>query len=565
MLRELSVQNLALIEDARIELQPGYCAWTGETGAGKSLLLTAVGLVLGGKATPDLIRAGRTEARASAVFDVSDPGLSADVEAILGGPVDDGTLILTRRVASNGRGAAHANGVPVPVATLRALGSRLIDIHGQHETRTLLDPDGQRALLDAYGNTEGLLATFRDLRTRFLALRDRRAALLRDAQNRDRERALLQFELDELTAAEPRVGEAAELTQEVHRLASAGQIRAAAQEGYSTLYESDRSMQGMADKVARRLAGLASLVPEFADAAAELERIADETREIAYSLRRIAQSRDDDPGRIEEAEGRLATYRRLASRFRCDPDELPARLQTTADRLAHLDRDETDLLALDGPIAAAWADLRAAASALTAARTKASKALSRAVQVQLKALGMPEARITCPIVTDDWADEPSNSSIADHGADRVEFLFAANPGVEARPLRKTASGGELSRVMLAAKTALAGVDRTPTLIFDEIDTGVGGRLGSALGRSLAELARHHQVICVTHLPQMASFASHQWIIRKQTERGQTWTTIAPLDDNDRVAEIAAMLRGDSAAEGTRQEALSMLLEARGAL
>ena len=562
MLRELSVQNLALIEDARIDLRPGYCSWTGETGAGKSLLLTALGLVLGGKASADLVRDGRDEARAAVAVDLGDPTLRADLEAILGGPVDDDHLILTRRVAASGRTSAHANGLPVPIATLRALGERLIDIHGQHESRALLDPDRQRHLLDAFGGAEPALASYKKARTAHAGLLDRRRALVRDAEARERERALLTFEAEELAAAAPRTGEHDDLAREAHRLANAEQVRTAAQSGYAVLYESDRSAQGLLEKIARSLAPLADAVPEFADAGADLERLADEVREIAYALRRFGQAWDDDPERLEEVETRLATYRRLAGRYRCTPDELAARLDATIGKLAALDIAAADLAALDAPLAAAWDEVQQAGKALTAARRKASQGFARAVQAHLKALGLGEARLTVDLATADPAADPGAGHAPEAGFDRVEVLFAPNVGEPAKPLRKAASGGELSRVMLAVKTALAAADRVPTLVFDEIDTGVGGRLGAGIGRKLAELAQHHQVICVTHLPQVASYADHQWIIRKRTEAGRTRTTIEPLDEPGRVAEIAAMLRGDSATDGTRQEAVLMLAEAR---
>ncbi len=563
MIRELSVQNLALIEDARIDLRAGYCAWTGETGAGKSLLLTALGLVLGGKASSDLVRLGKDEARAAAVFDVSDPALRADLEATLGGPIDDDQLILTRRISSQGRSASHANGLPVTVATLKALGERLIDIHGQHESRALLDPDRQRTLLDAFGSVEPVLEAYREAREAHASLLGRRKALLRDAETRERERALLAFERDELAAADPRPGEHDDLAREAHRLANAEAVRSASLDGFGLLYESDGSAQGVLGKVARMLAPLADSVPEFADAAADLGRLADEVREVAYALRRFGQGWDDDPSRLDEVEGRLATYRRLASRFRCSPDDLAGRLDETRAKLAAIEGDAANLEALDAPLAAAWAEVRRCASALTIARKKASQAFAKAVRSQLKGLGLDQARLTVEVETDPLGDDPTAAVGPERGPDRVEIVFAPNPGEAPRPLRKIASGGEMSRVMLAVKTALAEADRVPTLVFDEIDTGVGGRLGAALGRKLAELAKHHQVICVTHLPQMASFADHQWIIRKKTDRGRTRTTITPLGTEERVEEIAAMLRGDSAAEGTRQEALSMLMEARG--
>ncbi len=562
MLRELSVQNLALIEDARIDLRAGYCSWTGETGAGKSLLLTALGLVLGGKASSDLIRTGKDEARVAVAVDLTDPDLRADLEAILGGPIDDDHLILTRRVAASGRTSAHANGLPVPVSTLKALGERLIDIHGQHETRALLDPDRQRNLLDAFGGIQLALTAFQEARATHKTLLDRRQSLIRAAADRERDRALLVFEAEELTAAAPVVGEHDDLAREAHRLGNAEQVRTAAQTGFTLLYESERSAQGLLAKVARSLAPLADSIPEFADASADLERIADETREIAYALRRFGQDWDDDPDRLEDVETRLATYRRLATRYRCQPDELAARLAESATKLAALETASADLAALDAPIALAWDEVARTGVLLSTARQKVCERFARAVGGHLKALGLGDAHFHVDLTSTPPGADPGLAAAPDSGFDRVEIQFAPNVGELSKPLRKVASGGELSRVMLAVKLALATADRVPTLIFDEIDTGVGGRLGAAIGRKLAELAQHHQVICVTHLPQVASYADHQWIIRKTTDRGRTKTTITSLDESGRVDEIAAMLRGDSATDGTRQEAVLMLAEGR---
>jgi DNA repair protein RecN (Recombination protein N) len=569
VLRELSVQNLALIEDVHVELQDGYCAWTGETGAGKSLLLTALGLVLGGKASTDLVRAGKAEARAAAVFEVTEPAVRDEVEAILGGALDDDRLILTRRIsaqgAGHGRGSAQANGLPVTLATLQALGARLIDIHGQHEGRALLDPDFQRALLDDHGGLAlaRALDAYRRRRAEHEALRRRRLALFQQAQDRQRERALLEFERDLLATTDPERGEVVELTREALRLANAEQLRAAAAQGYSLLYEADGSAQGLLEKVARALAPLAVSVPELAESAAILDRLADETREVAYGLRQLGRTWDDDPERLEEVEARLALYRRLAARFHCAPDELAEKRDEVEARLAALDRDESDLRGLDAPLAQAWSALVQAAEDLSAGRRTTAKAFARAIRSRLKPLGLPGARLDVAIETTALDDDPTAGPTPEAGADRVELVFSANPGEAPRALRKVASGGELSRVTLAVKTVLAAVDRVPTLVFDEIDAGVGGRLGAVLGKTLAELARHHQVICVTHLPQMASYARRQWVIRKQVARGRTRTTITALDDAGRVAELAAMLRGESAEEGTRQEAKAMLLEAQG--
>jgi DNA repair protein RecN (Recombination protein N) len=565
VLRELSVQNLALIEDVHVELEEGYCAWTGETGAGKSLLLTALGLILGGKASAELIRSGKPEARAAAVFEVTDPSLRAEIESILGGGdmLEDDALIVTRRISAQGRGGATVNAMPVPVATLQKLGERLVDIHGQHEGRALMDADRQRGLLDDYGGLGDRVGAYRAARQAHEALRRKRQELIDSAEARRRERALLEFERDELAAADPRRGEHDELTREAHRLSSADQLRTAAAEGYALLYEADRSAQGILKRVARTLEPLARAVPELAEASATLERLADEAREVAFGLRDLSENWDNDPSRLEDVEARLALYRRLAARFHCTPDELGDRRDATETQLAALEKDDADLLALDAPLAEAWTALKRAAAALTVARRKVAKEFGKSIQGRLKALGLEGARLTVEVEVRELGSDSTAPAPPDSGADRVEMLFSANPGEEPRPLRKIASGGELSRVTLAAKAVLAAVDRVPTLVFDEIDTGVGGRLGSALGKTLAELGRHHQVICVTHLPQMASYARRQWVIRKQVERGRSRTSISPLDEEQRVAELAAMLRGDSAAEGTRKEAIAMLAEAQG--
>ncbi len=562
MLRELSVQNFATIEDARVEFESGLVAWTGQTGAGKSLLLTALGLVLGGKASADVVRAGKADARASAVFDVSELAVREDVEAILGGPLDDGELILTRRVAAQGRSQSHANGLPVTASMLRQLGARLVEIHGQMEGRTLLEPEQQRALLDAHGGHGTLVSEYGQAREVFERLRHRRQELAEASDRRRRERELLGFERDELVAADPRPGEYAELARDAHRIAHAAEFRTAAVQGYELLYEEDGSVQERLGRVARRLGPLAEGEAELGIIAVELERMAEQTRELARQLRQYARDVDDDPEKLEEIETRLALYRKLAGRFHCAPDELPERRREIEAQLGELERDETDLAALDGPIRDAWQVLRAAGAALSEARRDAGRRLAAVIQKPLVALQLAKARVEVAVTTRELSDTPGPIAPAEHGLDDVEFLFAPNPGEPQRPLRKIASGGELARVALAIKTVLADVDRVPTLILDEADTGVGGRLGPVLGRMLQTIARDRQVVCVTHLPQVASYADHHWVIHKAVEGERTQTTIRRLEDAERIAELAAMLRGEAAGESTRREARSMLAAAR---
>ncbi len=563
MLRELSVHNLALIEDAHVALMPGYCAWTGETGAGKSLLLTALALVLGGKASSSLIRQGCADAQASAVFALRPGAVRLRVEACLGFALDNETLTLARKLLTSGKSQATANGRPVAAATLKQLKSILVDIHGQYEGRDLLDPDHQRTALDDYAGIAQELAAYRTAREGFEVLRKRKRSLIEAAERREREKATIVFELEELTGANPRAGEYDALTQEAHRLANAGAVRDAASEAYKALYEAEKSVQGMLEKVARRLDGVANAAPELKTAAGDLSRIASETRDVAYSLRSLSQSWQSDPARLDEVEHRLALYRRLASRFRSTPDQLEAHQSTLEKRLNSIDKDDRELKSLDRPLLQAWQTLRDAAKRLSLAREKAATAFAEAIQCRLESLSLAEAAFSVVVESAEMPNQPALSDCpGEAGVDHVEFQFTANPGEPPRALHKVASGGELSRVTLAVKAALAAGDEVPTLVFDEIDTGVGGRLGAALGKTLAELAKHHQIICVTHLPQMASFADHQWVIRKQTVRGRTRTSIEALSEADRVKELALMLRGDSAAASTRREALAMLREAR---
>ncbi len=562
MLQELSVRNLALIEDVRVEGRGGFCAWTGETGAGKSLLLTALGMVLGAKVSAGLVRSGETEAKVTATFGLDDPATLDEIQAILGRSLDEPRLVLTRHVDASGRSRAWVNEQPVGLPALRRLGGQLVDIHGQDLTRDLLAEDRQRDLLDAHGGLAESRAVFERDRVAHSTLLRRRNALVRTAETRRRERELLAFESEELVALDPRPGELEELTREAARLGGLDQLREASAEGFGLLYEQDGSVQEQLRQVLRKLRSSARHDEDLARVVDELGRLAEEVGEIAYTLRAFGREADADPARLEAIEFRLASYRKLVARFRCPADELAARRDDLRSRLTAIEAVDANLERLDAPLRLAWEALRASSATLTAARVRAAGSFAAAVRKSFQVLGLESAELTLVVEPTVLADDPTMATVREGGADRVELRFAANPGEAARPLARVASGGERSRVMLAIKAALAGVGGAKTLVFDEIDAGVGGRLGSAMGRLLADLARHHQVLCVTHLPQVACFAEHQWVIRKETRAGRTSTRILPLGDGERIEEIAQMLRGRSASEGTRQEAASMLKEGR---
>ncbi len=562
MLRELSVQNLALIEDVRVELQPGFCAWTGETGAGKSLLLGALGLLLGERGSADLLRAGAEELRIVGRFELESAALRQEVEKRLGTALEEDEVILGRRLTRSGRSHAYVNDQPVAISTLKQIGDLLVDVHGQRESESLLQPAYQLELLDAYGHLGAPRQKYLALAENLRQVRHRFNALSKERQQRQRELSLVRFERDELDKANLEPGEPAELTQERERLANAQNLQAFAEGGYAALYEDEGAVAERLGKLQRDAEGWAALDPALAAVVARLEAASSEVQDLAHALRRLAEHWEADPERLTEVEQRLLFLRRLESKYRKTIDELIVYRVGLDEQESKLQQEEDDLGGLEAELAKLYKQLREAAGELSKGRQKVAKKLAAEVQKQLADLGMREARLDAVLTPVPIGDDPATSEVPSWGADELELTLAANPGEPARPLRKVASGGELSRTMLALKTVLAGHDRMGTLVFDEIDANVGGRLGDMLGQKLAALGQGRQVICVTHLPQVASYARHHWTIQKSKRGNRTVTRIALLEEPARLEELASMLRGESRGETTRQEAAAMLEAAR---
>jgi DNA repair protein RecN (Recombination protein N) len=562
MLRELSVQNLALIEDVRVELQPGFCAWTGETGAGKSLLLGALGLLLGERGSADLLRAGADELRITGRFELDSPQTRREVESILGGTLDDDEIILARRLHRNGRSHAYANDQPVVLATLKQIGNLLVDIHGQRETESLLHPAYQLQLLDAYGHLDVPRAKYLTVAERVRDLRRRQHTLSAQRQQRQRELALLRFERDELDQANLEPGEIAELTRERERLAHAQNLQAFATLASGELYDEDGSMVERLGKLQREAHSWAALDPSLEEVVRRLESLHAEVQDLAGVLRQLGQRWEADPERLDEVERRLQFLRRLEGKYRRPVDDLIVYRISLDEQETRLQQQEDDLETVEKELAEAYRQLREAAAELSKQRQRVADRLAKETQKQLSDLGMVGARLEAILETNPLGDDPIHSEVPAWGADQLELTLAANPGEPALPLRKVASGGELSRTMLALKTVLAGHDHRGTLVFDEIDANVGGRLGDTLGQKLAALGQGHQVICVTHLPQVASYARHHWSIRKSRRGKRTVTHIQLLEGTERLEELASMLRGEARGETTRQEAAAMLEAAR---
>lgn len=564
MLRELSVQNLALIEDVRVELHPGFCAWTGETGAGKSLLLGALGLLLGERGGADLIRTGADELRVTGRFELTRPEQRQAAADLLQAPVEEDDLILTRRLARSGRSSALVNDQPVAVATLRRIGEMLVDVHGQRESYSLLQPAYQLELLDAFGKLTDHRKKYVATAERVRELRATYRTLSEARQTRQRELSLVRFERDDLDAAKLTPGELPALARERETLVHAQSLAQFTGGVAARLSDDDGSVAEVVGRLVKEANRWTNFDPKLAEVAARLEALRPEVEDLAETCRDLSERFEADPDRLDEVESRIGFLKKLQARYGKTPDELVEYRATLDAKESELQRQEDDLAGIDGRLKAAFAELKEAAAVLSKGRAKVAKKLAADAQKHLADLGMPKAKLDAVIEPVPLPDDPA-ADIPAAGLDHLDLMLTANPGEPARPLRKVASGGELSRTMLALKTVLAAHDPVRTLVvFDEIDANVGGRLGDVLGQKLASLGRSHQVLCVTHLPQVASYAAYQWTIRKTSTAKRTATTITPLTAEDaRVEELALMLRGDSRSETTRREAAEMLAAARG--
>lgn len=563
MLRELAVQNLALIEDVRVELHGGFCAWTGETGAGKSLLLGALGLLLGERGSAELIRTGAEELRVTGRFELTRAEQRDAAAEILQTAVEEDDLILTRRLSRSGRSSALVNDVPVAVATLKRIGEMLVDVHGQRESYSLLQPAYQLHLLDAFGKLTDLRAKYtakadrvRDLRRQYKELSDAKAA-------RQRELALVRFEREDLDNARLTPNELATLARERERLVHAQSLSLFTNTVAARLSDDEGAVVEVLAKLIKDGHKWAAFDPKLAEVSQRLDALRPEIEDLADTCRDLAERFEADPDRLDEVEKRIALLKKLQARYGKTPDELIAYRDTLDAKETALEKQESDLSGIDTTLRAAWAEMRDAAGALSKARAKVAKKLASDAQKHLADLGMPKAKLDAALEVTALPDDPMAGEVPAAGIDQLELILTANPGEPARALRKVASGGELSRTMLALKTVLAAHDPVRTLVvFDEIDANVGGRLGDVLGQKLAALGRSHQVLCVTHLPQVASYAAHQWTIRKESTTKRTATTISALtSDEARVEELALMLRGESRSETTRKEAAEMLKSA----
>jgi len=540
MLESLHIQNYALIDDIELEFGPGFNVLTGETGAGKSIIVGALNLVLGARASAEGVRDGADRARVDAVFRIGAP--ARDLAAALQESdiaLEDGVLILSRVVTPDGRSRAYAGGVPVPLAVLAAIGDELVDLHGQHEHQSLLKPARQLDLLDGFAGAQQAAGA---VAAAVSALRDVErdlAALEVDDRERARRVEFLQHEVREIETAGLHPGEEEESRERRDLLTNAERIFELSSRAYATLHERDEgAVVDALDAASGDVEELARINNRFTSLAERLTEAREKIEDVAAELREFTTEIEFDPQELEDINARLTLISALKRKYGESIAAVLAYGERAREEVAAFEQRDERLAQLKRQRGALFEEGRRLAGELSEQRKKAARALDKQIAAALAELGMKggrfETRFEC-------------GELCATGIDRVEFLLAANPGEPLKPLRHVASGGEISRVMLALKSVFAKADTIPTLIFDEIDAGVGGAVANKVAAKLAELAGSHQTICISHLPQIAAAAQTHFHVAKETQKKRTVTSVARIADEDRVRELARLLDGSVSA------------------
>lgn len=554
MLRHFRVQNLAIVEEAQVSFGEGLNVITGETGAGKSILIGALDLVLGGRADKSLIRSGESDALVEAAFELASPSPIDPLLAEAGlPPCEDGTLLIRRTLSATGAGRCLVNDAPATVQTLRRLGNRLVDIHGPSDHQSLLDPAFQLDLLDAFGRCEAPRDAYAVAFHALQALEGRRAELAGATTDVAAEIDRLRFIVDEISAAKLTEADEADLVAEHAAAANADAILQLGGALTTALSEGEGAAFDVLAAAQQRCTELARLLPEAETWRQEAQSAAVQIQELSHAIADRLARIEADSERLQTLENRMALVQKLKRKYGATVTEICAVQERDLARLEELQTRGERLAALDQEIGAARTQVATLAATLTQARRTASGSLAKAITRELRDLGFLKAGFGV-----DLSDSPWRAS----GADEVSFGFAPNPGEAMRSLRDIASSGEIARVMLAVKAVLARHDRIPVLVFDEIDANIGGEVGRAVGQKLRAVAASHQVLCITHLPQVAVFGRQHFVVGKDVKSGRTFAHIEVVEKNDRVGEIARMLGGRDSTSVTLDHARELLKTAQ---
>lgn len=566
MLRSLHITNFALIDDLELSFEQGLNVITGETGAGKSLLMQALSLAVGGRASAELVRHKAQEAVIEALFDIHDYPDHRIVRLLEdGGYPADGEVLVRRVISHTGRGRVYCNGALTTVSLLRRLGVELLQVHGQHEQQSLLEAEAAQTVLDGFAGLGLRLAEMQQRYDLLCQAWSRLQALTEGRQEREARRELLQFQVDEIARAELRVGEEESLRQEKTVLLHAEKLQQGVAGGEHALASGEDALTDRLGRILSQIQDCARLDDSLSEVSDLLHSGLVQLEEAALSLHRYGQRLTPDPDRLEEIDSRLAVLSRLKKKYGDSVEAIVARHQQLSQELADLDVSEEDQVVLGREVESAANAAWQSAHGLSEARRNAARTLEARMRGELAGLGMRGASFSVRFGTEpDGSPDVQNPFVRgrarlDHaGCDRLEFFLSANPGEPVLPLVKVASGGELSRLMLALKALSVGVKEAPTLIFDEVDAGVGGGVAEVLGRRLRSLAAQHQVLCITHLPQIAAFAEHAYTVVKTVTKGRTVSSAKRLTKRERLDELARMLGGLEISAEAKRHAREML-------
>jgi DNA repair protein RecN (Recombination protein N) len=547
MLRFLRIRNFALIDQLELDFEEGFNLLSGETGAGKSIIVDALGLLTGSKASAEIVRTGESRAIVEAIFEMDVlPALDR-----LGLDGEGAELIIRREISSDERNRVYVNNQPTTVSALRELAPLLLDIHGQHEQQTLLDHSNQLALIDAFAESTTLAVKARQLFTAAERAQAELAELTAEHARKLERLDLLAFQHDEIQKADPKPGETESARQRLNVLSNAGKLLEAAARGYERFYESEASVLSAIAQSGRAIRDAAQHDSRLQPIAEQIETARISIQDIAYALRDYAGQIEADPRELERVQTRLAELERLHRKYGPDLLEHVHKVRREMDSIGLTETKKEELQAEISSIRQQYAETTLQ---LSKKRRAASKKLEAAVEQELRSLAMPQARFTVA-----WTDvSPGRAS----GIDRPELLISANPGEELRALEKIASGGELSRVMLALRTVLAVDDTRKTLVFDEVDAGIGGKAAETVGQKLKELSSRYQIFCVTHLAQIAAFADHQYRIDKLILNGRSVTRVEPLTGEARIEELVRMMTGSRVTDAARAHVKELLKAVR---
>ena len=552
MLRTLSIENIAVIEKAKIDFDGGLNVLTGETGAGKSIVVDSINAVLGERTSKELVRTGSDFAFVSAFFENINATVCGELEKLGYTPEDDGSLLITRRISKDGRSSCRINGMPATVSVLHTLGKVLVNIHGQHDSQSLLDPEQHYKFIDMLSGDSSVLSDYKAAFSRFLSVRRELKALTAAADSADKNTELLEYQIKELEEADIKIGEAQALNARKKVMDSAEKAAKAYSSALEAVNGDDENpgAESLLQSALESVVRFSELSPEIKKAAALLENAVDEIADAKSVIGGELSVLDFDPREREEIEERLDELFRLGKKYGDGEEKMLAYLDNAKRKLNSIVNNEEELEKLNDEYDKAYADVLAAAEKLTALRKKTAQKFAEDVKNQLAYLDMPKINFTVDF---------KKGIMSSAGLDKIEFLISANPGEEPKPLVKIASGGELSRIMLGIKSILAYNDTVDTLIFDEIDTGVSGRASQKIGLKLKEVSKNTQVICVTHSAQIASNADSHFLISKDISGDRTFTSVTLLNRSQRRNELARIMGGLEITDAMLNSAEELLL------